>query len=638
MPKLSIDVQARTAQFQDGLEQVKRQSGGLVRDLDRGFSGLRTTFAALGGAAIFGGLISGLRDVSNQLDGLSKAAQGAGVTVEELSALRYAADFAGAGADTLDKSLANLGRRLEEAKDGTGEAVDAFQKLKIDPSQFDNSADLIKTLADRFKQLPDGAQKSAIAMQLFGRAGAQLVPLLNSGREGIEQMREEAERLGLVFDTETAQAAERLNDNLNRIGKAASALQVYLAGPLITTLADLSDGFRNAQASGKGFFESLGALFSANDLQRAAEEGIRVQETIRNIQQALSETDSPQRRRKLLGDLESEQARLAEIDKVVQRLKGEVNETFKPRQAPKAFTPAGDTPGVTGQAGARSSALSDEDRLLAKLKERLITTQDLNEVQRVGIALASGNFSSESAQDAIRLAEQIDAQRQLNVELKAQADLNDLIARAEAAAAAELEGVADRARNLADPFRQTAQEIQKIELAASEGLISDETANKAIASLAKIDDQAKQLQVTVSQSDEISKEFWLSFQSGAEDAIFEGEKLSDVLKSLAEDIARLALRQAIGNLVTTFTGGGTAAGEGTGPARSGGPAPIDRTRDTFKAKAVPSGGGGGITIKNYNTVNGSGGVTRGDLAVASKQTEKSTIASIQDAQKRGAVA
>lgn len=638
MAQLSIDVKARTAQFQDSMDKVKRQSSGVVRDLDRGFAGLRTTFAALGGVAIFGGLVSSLSKVSSELDGLAKSAQGAGVTVEQLSALRYAADFAGVGTEKLDKGLANLGRRLEEAKDGTGEAVKAFEKLDIDPEQFDNSADLIKTLADRFEQLPDGARKSAIAMQLFGRAGADLVPLLNSGSEGLEKMRVEAERMGLIIDTETAQAAERLNDNLNRIGKAAGALQVYLAGPLINTLADLSDGFRNAQAAGKGFFDSLGALFSANDLQRAASEGIAVQETIAGIQKALSETDSPQRQRRLLGDLEAEQARLAEIDQQVQRLKGVVNETFVPRQRPKAFTPALSGEGASaGGSGGRSS-LSEGQKLLRQMQDRLTAGLDLNEVQRVGIKLAQQGaaISTSEAKRAIELAQQADAHRQINDELQSRKDLNELIAQAESRAAEQLAADAERYKNLANPFRETAREIQRIQETADAGLISDETANKAVAALSKVDDATKNLQGSLRQSKSLSQEFWLSFESSAEDAIFQGEKLSDVLKSLFEDFARLAFRSAlgqIGNSLLASAGGGAqaAAGGAGGGASSGGGVTI---QDGLRPKTIAA-PNGGITVKNYNTVNGSGGVTRGDLAIAARQTEKATIASIQDAQKRG---
>jgi hypothetical protein len=66
--------------------------------------------------------------------------------------------------------------------------------------------------------MKDGANKTAIAVELFGRSGANLIPLLNGGARALSDATDEATRFGLIVSTEAGRAAEQLNDNLTRLG------------------------------------------------------------------------------------------------------------------------------------------------------------------------------------------------------------------------------------------------------------------------------------------------------------------------------------------------------------------------------------------------------------------------------------
>jgi hypothetical protein len=70
-------------------------------------------------------------------------------------------------------------------------------------------------LADKFSAMPDGADKAALAVKLFGKEGLAIIPFLNQGREGITALMEEAQRLGLVMSEDVARASEVFNDNLD---------------------------------------------------------------------------------------------------------------------------------------------------------------------------------------------------------------------------------------------------------------------------------------------------------------------------------------------------------------------------------------------------------------------------------------
>ena len=215
---------------------INRQLG----DLKGSAAQLGKMFGVVFGAASVGGLVAGLKNVAGEMDRVSKAAQKIGTSTETLSALEHAAKLADVSAQSLQTSLGRLARGLDEARSGSGAAADAFARLKIDPSTFSDPADAMKAIAERFATMPDGVTKTALAMQLFGKSGADLIPLLNAGASGIAEMEAEARRLGITFSTETGRAAEEFNDNITRLQAGLRGFMVQTLSPLIPVLVEVS--------------------------------------------------------------------------------------------------------------------------------------------------------------------------------------------------------------------------------------------------------------------------------------------------------------------------------------------------------------------------------------------------------------
>ncbi|OZB14331.1 MAG: hypothetical protein B7X58_08110, partial [Marinobacter sp. 34-60-7] len=107
--------------------------------------------------------------------------------------------------------------RLVKWAEGQGKATE--MKLALFEAYFGRADDVFKDIADRFSEMEDGSAKTALAVEIFGRAGAKLIPLLNSGSSGLSDMASEARRLGISFGEDAAKAAEEFNDNLTRLGK-----------------------------------------------------------------------------------------------------------------------------------------------------------------------------------------------------------------------------------------------------------------------------------------------------------------------------------------------------------------------------------------------------------------------------------
>jgi hypothetical protein len=243
MPTLSIDIQAKLATFQDSLGRVERQVGGLAGKLDSAFSGLTSTLGALAGAAGVAALTRFVQQGIDAADALDDVAQKSGIAVESLSALGYAAKIEGINVEAFGGSITKLNVNLQAAAQGSKEMQLAFAAVGISASEINNIRpdEAFRRIAEAFANLSDGSEKSALAVRLFGKSGADLIPLLNGGAAGLSRAAEEARRFGLIVSSETAAAAGQFNDNLARLKLSAEGLGVVIGTAVLPSLTKFTE-------------------------------------------------------------------------------------------------------------------------------------------------------------------------------------------------------------------------------------------------------------------------------------------------------------------------------------------------------------------------------------------------------------
>jgi len=259
--KLGID----SAEFSAGLQNAQTKLAGFAKAAGVGLTALAAASVAAGTALGFA--VKGAIDAADEL---SKASQKVGVTTEALSRLKYAADFSDVAFETLTGSLAKLSKNMGDIASGKGgTAQSAFMALGIsvkDATGNLRSADAVMTdVAEKFSRMEDGATKTALAQQLFGKSGAELIPLLNGGRDGLKAMADESDRLGLTISTKTGRAAELFNDTLTKVGKILQGVTnkvMEAALPSLQSLADLLASPEFASAA-QTFGTTLISVFTA---------------------------------------------------------------------------------------------------------------------------------------------------------------------------------------------------------------------------------------------------------------------------------------------------------------------------------------------------------------------------------------
>lgn len=381
-------------------------------------------------------LVASVQSAIDTGDQLNKLSQKTGIAVESLSTLAYAGDLSGVSIDALASGIKKLSVNMAEAStSATGKAAEAFKALGVEVKGIDGalraSDDVLGDIADSFANMKDGAGKTALAVALFGKAGADLIPLLNNGRKGLAEFKEEAEKLGLVMSGKTAKAAEEFNDNMRKLALSASALGKSIATDLLAPMAEYTRLVVEVRKAGAGLFSSavLGAQLAGADnkpLQELKDRAASLQGTISFLTQGGQTPNDP-----IFGTkLKNSQAELAVLQKIIAaRMKAA--EDFGPPVAPIEKK---DAPAPGGKDGA-----DKEGAFLASLRQQLLAAQgDVGQYSKVLETVTSGSakdFSQATKNTALALARQIDVLKENTKAIEDRARVLDKVGRAEDAAA-----------------------------------------------------------------------------------------------------------------------------------------------------------------------------------------------------------
>lgn len=244
----------------DALKTVQGQADRVARSSAGGFnlmrsaaSQLKALLPAIGLAGVTAGFVAMTRNALNSADALDDLSQKVGASAENLSVLQYQAGISG-GLESLEANLTRLAVRLGDLDRGSRQAQDAFGRLGLTAEDFAglDTAQAFDLIAQRLGKVEDSTRKTDIAVQIFGKTGAQLVPLLNDlAANGFDNVAEAAASLGLVVDSETAAMAGQVNDSFAIIRGQAQGLALQFVSGLMPSVLETMTSFRE-ETAGKG--------------------------------------------------------------------------------------------------------------------------------------------------------------------------------------------------------------------------------------------------------------------------------------------------------------------------------------------------------------------------------------------------
>jgi hypothetical protein len=224
-----VEILANNKPLQAGLKRAQamlRGFGAVVNQTGKWLSGL--------GAAAVGGLLAKTKVFADMGDELAKASVRTGIAVENLSELKYAAEQSGSNLADLETSLRSMSRTLVDAAEGSDSAQQALRRVGLSVGQLSKMSpeEQFKAIADGLANIDNPTKKAAAAMDIFGKSGTQLLPLLADGAKGIQALQDRAKRLGITMSTADAKAAEAFGDALSDLAVQAKAV-IFNVGAVV---------------------------------------------------------------------------------------------------------------------------------------------------------------------------------------------------------------------------------------------------------------------------------------------------------------------------------------------------------------------------------------------------------------------
>lgn len=245
--QLTIEMAANIVRLQQDMEKAKNTVAGAMQSIQKSASMAATALGAIGVGLSVAAFTGWIRSAIDAADETNKMAQKIGVAVKDVAGLQLAFRQAGIESGALQTSMSKLSVAIANGND-------ALVAMNINTRNTDgtlkSTRQVLGEVADKFKSYEDGASKTALAVQLFGKAGAELIPLLNAGADSLDQFDEMARKLGLTLTAETAARAEKFNDTLDLMGQGFKGIAMQVAADLLPTLEGLADQFFSSMTEG----------------------------------------------------------------------------------------------------------------------------------------------------------------------------------------------------------------------------------------------------------------------------------------------------------------------------------------------------------------------------------------------------
>lgn len=234
--KMSRIIDEAVKKSTDKLSAFERTTGKIGRSMTKAGTVMLGASAAVGGSILAVG-----KSTADYAGDMYDMARGAGIGVEAFQKLAYAGRMSGVETEKLSASLVKFDRMVAEAAGGNKTYMQTFEdlgiKIKDSAGNLRQPNEIFEDVADIFHNTEDGIGKTALAVELFGKSGADLIPMLNDGKAGLKAFYAEAERLGLVLSDETTAKGDAFSDQLENIGEQVKGVKLQLGAALIPALS-----------------------------------------------------------------------------------------------------------------------------------------------------------------------------------------------------------------------------------------------------------------------------------------------------------------------------------------------------------------------------------------------------------------
>lgn len=259
---LRVSLSAETSAFEAGMKRAQRTASTAAKTIKGEFSKafgaanlLKAGVAGFVSAISIGSIVAASKAALEYAGSLGETAQALGVTTKELQTFRFAAQQNGATMEEADKSLGKLALSISKARSGSKEAAAAFASVGVSLADLDSKSksEILGKIADGMKAAGGASNNAAAGVAIFGKGFQKIVPVLDQGSAGINELSLAAEKLGIVLSDDQIAKADQTADKLD-------ALKTVLSARIAGIVADNADsilGLANALSDLVGVIGSV---------------------------------------------------------------------------------------------------------------------------------------------------------------------------------------------------------------------------------------------------------------------------------------------------------------------------------------------------------------------------------------------
>lgn len=597
---LSVDLVAKLGNIESDLGRIGQIAQRQADQMERAFSGVRATLAGIGAGISLGGVVTAFKAATDALDRLNDAADATSASIASLSKLEEVARRNGAGIETVENAVLRMNKALAGADEEGKGAAAVLKAIGVNVAELKamDPAEALQKVAIAFNGFARDGELARAAQMLFGKSIAEVAPFLKDLAEAGE--------LSATSTAAQTEEAERFNKALFGLKTDLGNVARTVAADLLPKMNLLVSAYSSAESESEGLSAASNIVLTV--FEAVSVMGVNVAYVFKQMgneiggmaAQAAALLTFDFSGFSAIGEMMKSDAAAArkEVDALTASLlnrnkaaEGLIGPPEDLKNKPRLSLPAGK--GLRAGKGPRAGGaarpakenldyidnarriaqeLEKELAALAKREQELAAPigaiLDRLREQSLGMREAAETAGMSAGEIAGLTASQIE-------EAAALAELNgayDSQIESLLAVARGYRDVAESAekKRLAEALQETVTgklEAQRREMeffadALDRGAISAEQfAEIATAKLGLVADQAK-------ETKGIAEELGLTFSSAFEDAIVSGAKLSDLLKSLGKDLARIGTRKAIteplGNTISGLLGGSATSSGASG--------------------------------------------------------------------------
>lgn len=263
-PEGVAEVVAALKKIQAESAAANRSSAGGVRVVNEALRELKSLLPALGLAAVVGGFIALTKRATEFADGIGKLQQKVGGATEDLSALAVAFRQNNSNQEELAGLLRQTTLRMDELRTGSSQVPEELSRIGIGFEEIKglDAPRVFELIAQRLSNIPDEATRAALATGIFKKNAADLIPALNAvGQQGIDPFIQKAKELGLLVDSDFADAAAKANDAFGDLKLAAEGLAAQFAVGLLPQITAAMEGIgESIEQDGTSKMETFGRV------------------------------------------------------------------------------------------------------------------------------------------------------------------------------------------------------------------------------------------------------------------------------------------------------------------------------------------------------------------------------------------